>query len=202
MRKTCIRQVFFFDFMTQASFKTNVLKKILIGAKIYQSAFLNYDYQIVSVHFRLKKCYIIAAEKDNFLHLTGVHTELSAGEFFERAIRETLTENDFDFVKKGQSEAAVKGSVRRKVQFLPILDKILQQSTLVEEDFSKNKITCSLAMSENSFTLGFVMTPNGRPKTLLKGNELKNYFAIDSIKRRKRGEKIFEDFIVPPLKKQ
>ena len=194
MRKTCIRQVFFFDFMTQASFKTNVLNAILDGAKIYEQTFLTYDYLLISSHFTLHESYIISAEKDNFLHLTGVHTNLSAKEFFDKAIARTLSENDFDFIKSGQSEAMVKGSVRRKMRFLPILDKLLQKGTLAEENFTKNKITCTLAVSENSFTLGFVMTPHGRPKTLLKGNELKNFFPLDAIKRRKKGNQIFENF--------
>lgn len=37
--------------------------------------------------------------------------------------------------------------------------------------------------------------PKCRPNTLLKGNELKNPQAIDSIKRRKKGESEFVDFL-------
>ena len=48
----------------------------------------------------------------------------------------------------------------------------------------------------NSFPLGFIALPKCRPNTLLKGNELKNPQAIDSIKRRKRGESEFVDFIL------
>ena len=50
-------------------------------------------------------------------------------------------------------------------------------------------------MRENSFTLGFIAFPKCRPNTLLKGNELKNPQAIDSIKRRKKGESEFVDFL-------
>ena len=89
----------------------------------------------------------------------------------------------------------VKGSVRRKVRFLSSLDIIFDKSTLVEESFIKNKITCTFAVSENSFALGFIALPKCRPNTLLKGNELKNPKSIDSIKRRKKGESEFVDFL-------
>ena len=107
----------------------------------------------------------------------------------------TLTENDFDFNKKGQTEKMVKGSVRRKVRFLNDLDKVFDISTLVEDNFIKNKISCTFAVSENTFTLGFIAVPKCRPKTLLKGNELKNPKKIDSIKRRKKGKKEFQEFL-------
>lgn len=122
-------------------------------------------------------------------------TPTSADQFFDKALNKSLTENDFNFIKKGQTEKMVKGSVRRKVRFLSRLDKIFGKSTLVEEKFIKNKITCTFAVSENSFTLGFIALPKCRPNTLLKGNELKNPQAIDSIKRRKKGESEFVDFL-------
>ena len=176
------------------SFKQNVLSAICIGAQKYKDVFLDYEYKISSKGFSLKEFYIISASKSNFLHLTGVNTSLSAEQFFDKALNNTLTENDFNFIKKGQTEKMVKGSVRRKVRFLSCLDKLLSLSTLVEENFVKNKIICTFAASENSFTLGFISVPLCRPKTLLKGNELKNPVKIDSIMRRKKGEKEFEDF--------
>lgn len=88
----------------------------------------------------------------------------------------------------------LKGSVRRKVKFLSELGKIVSNSTLVEEHFVKNKISCTFAVSENTFTLGFIAVQKCRPKTLLKGNELKKSGKIDSIKRRKKGEEKFVEF--------
>ena len=64
---------------------------------------------------------------------------LSADQFFDKALNKSLTENDFDFTKKGQTEKMVKGSVRRKVRFLSSLDKIFGKSSLVEESFNKNQ---------------------------------------------------------------
>ena len=178
----------------QKSFKENVLEAICDGAQKYKRFFLDYEYQITSSAFTENKSYVISATKSNFLHLTGVNTNLTASEFFEKALGKTLSVDDFDFCKKGQNEKNVKGCVRSKVKFLPDIEKILSATTLVEEKFVKNKISCTFAVSENSFTLGFIACPKCRPKTLLKGNRLKNPCKIDSIKRRKKGEKEFEEF--------
>ena len=102
----------------QPSFKDNVLSAICKGAQKYKKVFLDYEYEVSSKSFTANKTYIIAATKSNFLHLTGVNTTLSATQFFDRALNQTLTVNDFDFCKKGQTEKMVKGSVRRKVKFL------------------------------------------------------------------------------------
>ena len=84
----------------------------------------------------------------------------------------------------------VKGSVRRKVRFLSSLDKIFDKSTLVEESFNKNQVSCTFAVSENSFTLGFIALPKCRPNTLLKGNELKNPQLLFPNKNYKRKSKL------------
>lgn len=176
-----------------STFKQNVLSAICNGAQVYKEFFLEYEYQVFSKSLKKNEFYIISATKSNFLHLTGVNTPLSAEQFFDKALNKTLTENDFNFIKKGQTEKMVKGSVRRIVRFLSKLNKIFNPSTLVEESFTKNQVSCTFAVSENSFTLGFITSPKCRPNTLLKGNELKNPQRIDSIKRRKKGETEFVD---------
>ena len=190
-----LESAYFFMHNQTPTFKQNVLSAICNGAQVYKNIFIDFEYQVFSKSFTRNSFYIISATKSNFLHLTGVNTQLSADQFFDKALNNSLTENDFNFIKKGQSEKMVKGSVRRKVRFLSSLDKIFGKSTLVEEKFIKNKITCTFAVSENSFTLGFIAFPKCRPNTLLKGNELKNPKSIDSIKRRKRGESEFVDFL-------
>lgn len=63
---------------------------------------------------RTKEFYIVSAHEDNYLHLTGLHTSLSAENFFNKCYTGTLDESDFDFARVGQNEKEVKGSVRRK----------------------------------------------------------------------------------------
>lgn len=85
----------------QKSFKENVLALICNGAKTYKTVFLDYEYEVTSEAFSFQKSYIISATKSNFLHLTGVNTNLTAKQFFEKALNKTLSLDDFDFCKKG-----------------------------------------------------------------------------------------------------
>ena len=98
--------------MNNISFKQSVCQSIIDQSKIYKKIFIDRQYLICSKCFTNRKYYILVANKDNYLHLVGVHTTLTPSEFFEKCFNDTLTENDFDFSKKNQSEKSVKGSVR------------------------------------------------------------------------------------------
>ncbi len=132
---------------------------------------MDYEYLLCSKAFEKCEYYIVAAQEDNYLHLTGVHTGLDAATFFEKCYKGTLEETDFDFSKKGQNENEVKGSVRRKINSLPAIMDMFNVGTSVEEDFTKNRIRCSLAATNISATLGFVAAGKAKPMTLLKGND-------------------------------
>ena len=84
--------------------------------------YFNYKYLIFQFQNTLltptSSYYIVSAHEDNYLHLTGVHTNLGASAFFQKCYDGTLEENDFDFNKDGQSESEIKGSVRRKINAL------------------------------------------------------------------------------------
>ena len=74
------------------------------------------------------------------MHLVGVHTTLTPSEFFEKCFNDTLTENDFDFSKKNQSEKSVKGSVRRKnISFRKHKKFFLHKSYISKKGFAKIK---------------------------------------------------------------
>lgn len=55
-----------------------------------------------------------------------------------KCFNDTLTENDFDFSKKNQSEKSVKGSVRRKISALENINNFFAQELYIEEGFRKN----------------------------------------------------------------
>ena len=182
----------------QKSFKERVKETLIYNAGDYKRYYIDYEYLLVSKAFEKSKYYIVTAHEDNYLHLTGVHTELGAKTFFVRCFDGTLEETDFDFCKKGQNESEVKGSVRRKINVLPAIMDMFSVGTLVEEDFEKNRIRCSLAAGNVSATLGFVVAGKAKPMTLLKGNELNPAKGkkLDLVLQRKSGETNFSEVLI------
>ena len=181
--------------MCTVSFKERVRNEAIANAKFYKSNFIDYEYLICSEAFE-NGFHIIKSDKGNYLHLIGIHTELSSEQFFEKCISEELEETDFDFRKPGKSEKSVKGSVREKITVLPEMVNLFTHKLLAEDDFKKNRVECAFTTSDNTCTLGFAVS--GRPKSLLKGNKLEKSKAkeVDLIFRRPRSsEALFEELV-------
>ena len=178
-------------------FKDRVRKSIIKGAYVYKDVFIDYEYLIYSSNFQNSPYYIISAAENNYPHLTGVNPLLPAQEFYTKCLNSTLRETDFDFSSKYNNEKEVKGSVRRKIQMLPMLATLFTSDLQAEEDFSKGNIHCSLATTDNTLTLGFVSSMLLRPKTLLKKNQLnlKNAVDVTLILRRNRGSMKFDTIV-------
>jgi hypothetical protein len=158
--------------MSKINFKERIKNVIINEAKAYKQNYVDYEYLICSDAFVINEYYIIDAKEDNYQHLTGVHALISPQDFFNKCLDGTLSEDDFDFAKKGQTEKSVKGSVRRKIQVLPDMMNLFQKNIIVEETFEKNKIKCAFATTDKSLTLGFTDAYKSRPMTLIKGDEL------------------------------
>ena len=182
----------------QISFTTRVRNVVSICSKDYKDFFVDYDYLICSKAFIHRPYYIVVADNDNYKHLTGIQSPLSPELFFEKCLNNTLTDGEINFIKKGQAENEVKGSVRRKISVLPLITSVFSQGTLVEEDYSKNRIRCSFAAGRAEYTLGFALaSPNTKPMTLLKGKVIDNNKAktIDLVLRRPSGSLLFNTIV-------
>ena len=121
----------------QKSFSQRVKETVIQCADLYKKYYVEYEYLLCSKAFEKNEYYIVSAHEDNYLHLTGLHTNLDAVSFFEKCYNGSLEECDFDFCKKGQNEKEVKGSVRRKINSLPSIMNMFSTGTSVEEDFEK-----------------------------------------------------------------
>ncbi len=154
------------------SFKSRVKNEAITYASRYKSYFVDKSYLIISDAFSNQPYYIIEAEESNYLHLVGVSTSLSAQGFYDKCVDGSLNEDDFELSFHGKDPKFSKGSIRQKILTLPYMFSIISSMSLVEEDFIKNVVRCSLASSNHSCTVGFISTPFARPMTLLKGNEL------------------------------
>lgn len=182
--------------MAEESFKERARQEMIKAAKQYKDIYVDYEYLICSVTFEKNDYYIIAAEEDNFQHLTGVQSKIDAKTFFRKCYDGTLAEVDFDFAKAGQNEKSVKGTIRRKIQVLPDMMTLMKSDVQVEEGFRKNRIACSLATADGNCTLGFSESKKARPKSLIKGNELKNPGTVDLILRKAVGNSFFDEIVV------
>ena len=87
--------------MAEESFKERARQEMIKAAKQYKDIYVDYEYLICSVTFEKNDYYIIAAEEDNFQHLTGVQSKIDAKTFFRKCYDGTLAEVDFDFAKAG-----------------------------------------------------------------------------------------------------
>ncbi len=174
--------------ITSKSFKERVRNIAISYASNYKSIFADSDYLLCSPSVKENGYYIISATKGNYKHLIGINSELSPEEFFSKCLEGTLEISDFDFCKKNQSEKDVKGSVRQKIQVLPLMVELFSATIYAEENFKKNKIECAFATEGNSFMVGYVLA--GKPKTLLKGNELNKEKArpVELILRKNKGD--------------
>ena len=90
--------------MESSSFKERVAQVAIEEAARYKAVFVDYEYLICSDAFKKQDYYIISAKPDNYRHLIGVNTAISASAFFEKCISGDLSEADFDFSKAGRSE--------------------------------------------------------------------------------------------------
>ena len=166
------------------TFKERVRDVAIATAKVYNQNLVGYEYLVCSRAFAggYKE---IKADGNNFMHLVGVNSDLSADEFWNRCLDGTLSEDDFDFNKRGQDAKSVKGSVRQKIQVLRCVPDIFDLELRAQEDFRKNRIECAFATSDGSLTLGFAAS--GRPKSLMKSDELSDSaMNVDLVFRRSR----------------
>lgn len=185
--------------MPVISFKERVKIELVAAAPAYKRHLVDHEYLVCSDAFIARAYYIIDAKEENYLHLSGVNSSLSAQSFFEKCYNGALLESDFDFCKQGQTEREVKGSVRRKISLFPSMTRIFQNSIIyAEEVFVKNKITCAFATSDNQFVLGFIDTSKARPKSLIKGDGLDKSKAkpISLLLRKKNTEESFHDVVI------
>lgn len=185
--------------MEEVSFKERVKNTAIAEAKNYKKNYVDYEYLVCSSAFEIKNYYILDAKEDNYQHLIGVHSLIEPKDFFEKCYYGTLKETDFDFKKRRQSEKSVKGSVREKIKVLSNAMNLFNNNIIkVEEEFSKNKVSCSFATSDNKCTLGFIDTSRSRPMTLLKGNELNvnKVKDISLVLRKYAGKEKFDEIIL------
>lgn len=77
--------------MCVVSFKERVKNEAISNAYLYEENYIQYEYLVCSEAFETSY-HVIKCDKGNYLHLIGIHTELSAEDFFDKCIAEELLE--------------------------------------------------------------------------------------------------------------
>lgn len=178
--------------MAEISFKEKVKNIAIAEVKNYKKNFVDYEYLIVVD----AEIYIIGAKEENFLHLVGVSTTLSAVDFYNKCFLGSLDESDFDLVDRYGKD--LKGTVRRKISVINSMNLLMNENIIyIEKNFCKNRIVCTLGTSNNICTLGFIRSSNDMtarlfPKTLLKGNKLSNAKQIQLLLKKEKNVEKFD----------
>ena len=94
-------------------------------------------------------------------------------------------------------------SMIRVKKVLFVLENAIQifssEAIVVEENFNKNRISCSFASSDKVCTIGFTKTKLAKPQTILKGYQLHDEVKVDFILSRNKGEKDFQTVVYNAL---
>lgn len=172
------------------SFKTRIVNELCENAVKYKEYYVEKEYLLFSPELKNRKYYIISCKKDNFMHLTGLKYH-SPSEFYNKCIDFSLKDSDIPDLSREE-----KGNIRRKIQSLPKMNGLFNFGVIIQEDFVKNDVCCSIASTNLDITLGFC-APNDKnivkPKTLLKGfKNIKDDAPLSTlILERNVGEELF-----------
>lgn len=182
----------------QVSFTKRMVDTYNIYASSYCETFVNKSYLMFSEKFTGQEYYILEAKAENFLHLTGAKTNLKPKAFWEKCINNKLEESDI-IPPQNKDE---KGTLRAKLFALENIDKLFKSNTFeIEENFSRNRITCKIAAANAKITLGYVGNHKLYPMSLMKKNMLnaKNKIKVDLLLRKELQEDLYSTVVYGDL---
>ena len=157
------------------NYKETCISLINEAAKKYQTL-LGKDFVVESIDFKNRNRYVLRFYDGNFLHLTGVKTNIKPATFFQKALNGELTVDDFDC----DSTKELKGYTQEKIPHLITIDLFFDCQLEIQEKYSKGKVTCLIAASEGNYTLGFTGGKGPlNPMTLLNRNMLDHSLTVN-----------------------
>ncbi len=178
--------------MSKASdslFQSLCVPLLIEAANKYYKFFVNHYIFIKSHDFKFAHFYIIKGQIGNFLHLTGVKTNLKATIFFQKCYKGIITTNDF-FLRDSSGHGYDNRTIRNKLNILVQLDTIFENIVCVTENLKRAHFSCIFAIAGTFCTFGFKGNKYMKPVTVLRGNRISSEDAcsvdlIMSCPRRK-----------------
>ncbi len=152
------------------------------SAKLFNENFASRNILIIrKKDANLMELLEINAYDKMFLHLTGVNTNESANEFFDKAVFDRLTLQDFTIRDTGETDMK-----------LSVIDKAMnftKSANLFIGDFSNansKKLNTEIVLGTREFAMGFVLDANSQypyyvPNTLLKDDVERHVTKINRV---------------------
>ena len=186
----------------QKPFYERIKDEVVEASASYESNYVLVDYLLVYGKDNNYSHIIIKAEKDNYLHLTGIMTNLNPTAFFDKCLSNTLVASDINVPAMKTEEKSYKGTLRRKINVLKDFTKGVDSSYVIQENFVKNRVVCSIASTNLNLTIGYIDTGNClRPKSLISGDSLdgSKKQSIYLILKKNRTELLYSNLVVGDL---
>ena len=163
---------------TKQSKKIAIRNEIIDAAEIYKRELAGKVFMFVYND----EWFEVVFKTDRFLHLTGVSSQLSARDFYNKAQKRQLTENQFNFTQQHPYETA-----RRKLPCLKRLPELTTNLVCVVKDLTTVTLTYKIGLTNLDFTLG--LTENCD----INGNKINDWFLPRTLRTKDNAINVSSD---------
>ena len=153
---------------TKEEKKEFIRKDILDAAEIYQRELAGKVFMFI----HNDEWFEVVFKTDRFLHLTGVSTQLTAQDFYDKAQQKKLTDKQFDITPTLYKRA------RKKLPCLKRLPELTTNLVCVVKDLTTVTLTYKIGLTNLDFTLG--LTEN----TDVNGNKINDWFLPRTLRTK------------------
>ncbi|MFY8262965.1 PBECR4 domain-containing protein [Clostridium perfringens] len=166
----------------------NLIERIKVSANVYKEKFIGrhflyvYEGRYIEVLFKA----------ENFKHLTGVESNLSAKDFYKNAKRKLLKGNQIWFSEDHPYDLS-----KKKLAKLHKLDRLIEEDVFVIEDAETETRTYKILINNLEFSLGLIENIDEETMELIDNNLIPTTFRTKGEKDFNKNEKPFQvDFIL------
>lgn len=163
---------------TKESKKEYIRKEIIKASEIYRDKLAGKVFLFIYGD----NWFEVVFKTDRFLHLTGVSTQLSAQDFYNKATKKKLTEKQFDFTKQHPFETA-----RKKLPCLIRLPELTTSLVCVVKDLATITLTYKIGLTNLDFTLGLTENIDAD------GVKINNWFLPRTLRTKDRAIETSKD---------
>lgn len=171
---------------TKQAKKIAIRNEIIDAAEIYKRELAGKVFMFVYGN----EWFEVVFKTDRFLHLTGVTSQLSARDFYNKAQKRQLTEQQFTFTQQHPYETA-----RKKLPCLKRLPELTTHLVCVVKDLTTVTLTYKIGLTNLDFTLG--LTENVDTN----GNKVNDWFLPRTLRTKDNAidissDALFVDFVL------